>query len=400
MTLNRNQNYYSTIAYGVCLLVLFISSTYLFYNQIMQTNGGYESDLHYYASIAMTGEGDRFLTILLGYIYALTGSVYAMAVYLGLVIVGIVLASCRIITILLECSGLKADITIVRAVSLLTVFSSNIYLPYIHHYFYRRSWDSFAWHSPTQQSMLFFSFVSLIFFLKMFHNYQKKISFTDWLGALVFSAIATWTKPSFFMVFAPALVVSFLIELFSAPREEWLERFRKLFIMGSPLFPAGFIMLFYMFWYGDNVGDSEIHFGLSSFIANNVSFVIFTSRMVCGLAIPLVVCIMNWKRFKELPYRTAILAFLFGFLEWTFIYETGKNANYGNFGWGKQFACLFMFICSYSIVIQNYLDKSFLSRCQLIRKLYFLLLAVLLILMLFTQLYLYQHMLRGGNYMI
>lgn len=395
---NRNKNS-EILVYSICLILLFCASMYLFYNQIMQTGVHFPSDTRFYTNIAMKGDGDRCLTIILGLVYKLTGSVYSLAAYLGLVIVFTCIAANKLLQVILSYLDTDVNPNVTRAISLITVFSGNIYIPIFHEYFYRKSWNSYAWQSPTQQSVIMLSLVTLTFFLLMFRDYKDSISVKYWLAAAVFGFFATWTKPSFFMIFAPSIVVVFLIELIGLKGKILMERFRRLFIMGSALFPALGIMLYYMFWYQGAVGGSEIHFGLSNFIYETPTIGLLIRRVVSGLTIPIIVLIFNTDKLKNFPYKLVCTMFIVGVLEWMLIYESGRNAHFGNFGWGKQLACLLMFLISYAIIISDFKAPNFLANHLQIRKLYYLMIACTMFLMLTSQVFFFLHLLLGGKYL-
>ena len=394
----------TTAIYVAGLAWLCYCSSFLFGRQIAQFNGHYPSDMHFYVDNAINGEGERCLTKIFVALYKLSGgSINAIVVYLGIVIVVICVASFLIMRELVDIWGVKVPDFYTQALSLIIVYSGNIYVPLVHRAHYRNSWASFAWHSPTQQTMDMFALLAMFCFIKLCRDYRTKIDSRWWIGVAIFGTFATWTKPSCFMVFAPALIIAFLFELKGLHGEELKERFTRLFIMGLSQIPSGLVMLYYMFWYGGNVTEengSAIRFGLARFLHHYPSVRLFVVRVLSGLAIPIVVFLFNRYCLKELNYRITALMLGFGVAEWMFIYETGRNARFGNFGWGKQFACLYTFICTYPLIIKNWKDKEFLKEKPKLRAFYFGLIMVIFVGMMISQFCYFYRLLKGKNYMV
>ena len=57
-----------------------------------------------------------------------------------------------------------------QLMSIGALFAGPIYVKGIHEHFYKNTYASFAWHSPTQQMMTFFTVLALICFFKMVEN--------------------------------------------------------------------------------------------------------------------------------------------------------------------------------------------------------------------------------------
>lgn len=382
--------------YVVCLTVLFISSLFLFYRQMIQFGGLYPSDMHYYVKEALSGNGDRLLTISYALIYKMTGSIYALAAFQAAIIIGIVLSSEVLMRTLIGIDGLETPAYMTQAAALILVFSGSIYVPHFHHYFYNHCWNDFAWHSPTQQLMIFLAMMSLLYFTKLCSEYRSGISIKNWIGLMVFTALSCWAKPSYMMAFGPAVVVAFLLELKTEEGITVGMKLKKLIVIGSALIPGGLVVIFYAFWYGGAVGDSKVHFGTKNFAANSEHLL---WQILCGLALPIIVLLFNSEYFKKLEYKIGALIFVFGLAEYAFIYETGRNANYGNFGWGKQFGCFYIMALSLVILIENLKNPEFMRDKPKLRKWYFIICIGIIIAMVLSRLYFYQALLKGRNYM-
>ena len=219
--------------------------------------------------------------------------------------------------------------------SIAAVYAYPLYIPGIQTDFYKNTFNCFAWHSPTQQAMTLFAVLGVLCFFKMFDNYEEKINAGWWCGAAVLCFMSAYAKPSFIIDFVPAIVVAFIIELFSKNALSFGQRFLKLFIMGCSLVPSGVYMLvlnYIIYRRKDRIGDGEVL--LDSARISGYEHLWFA--IACGWAFALIVLVFNWKKLiKDRKHQIIILTALCGLAQWGLLAETGRRANHGNFAWGK-----------------------------------------------------------------
>lgn len=374
---NRARLILVDIAYIAIILVIVYFCYGLFDNMIMKADG-FNSDIPYYVNRAQQeGTGNyRLPFALFKLLLAIDGTTRPIAIYLALQIGLIFIANYLFIKLYSPNGTAKAgDRAAVAFLSIAVVYAYPIYVPRIHPAFYKNTFNCFAWHSPTQQAMTLFSVLGVLCMLMMFRKYEEKINIWWWLGTAVFCFMSAYAKPSFIIDFVPAIVIAFIIELFSKTALGFGEKFKKLFIMGLSLVPSGVYMLvlnYIIYRSEDRIGDGEVLLD-SARIAGFEHLGIY---ICCGWAFALTVLVFNWKKIiKDRKYQIIILTALCGLAQWGMLAETGRRADHGNFAWGKMIGGYMLLIAGVSIAIENYRDKSFLSKAPWLRVLYFLMLA-------------------------
>ena len=286
----------------------------------------------------------------------------------------------------------------VQFFSIAAVFAGPIYVPRIHTAFYKNTFPTFAWHSPTQQMMTLFVVLGTMCFFMMLDNYEKKISPGWWLGAAVFYLLSAYTKPSFILDFVPAVVIAFIIELCIKSELSFGEKFKRLFIMGCSLVPSGLYMIFLNYY----ISQREESDGNGDILVTSAKIAEYDHLWVaicCCMAFPLVVMLFNWKRiFKDRKYRLIILAAIMGLLQWGLLGESGRRASHNNFGWGRIIGGYMLMLTSMAILVDNVRDKEFLGGKKWLRGLYFLMAAGSLALHLICNVYYFVTICAGGGY--
>lgn len=396
--------YWTDFAWAGAILALSTICLELFYRMIVDFNDKYESDVRYYVSSRiMKGEKhDRILTILFEKLYRINENTMEANIYLAAVIAAIIVMNFIVIRFFIKDDGMLDAVPrySMQAASLAAIFVGPIYFPVLHEWYYMHSFESFAWHSPTQQSMTLFSMIATLCFLKMYLKYEEKISVGWWMATMIFCVLSASCKPSFIVDFILTVVIFFLVELFAGGKEEMGKRFIKLFVMGLSLVPAGI----YTLWlqtkeFGDttlNEGEHHIVFGLKVLLSHDDVF----REMIFGMAFALVVMIANIKRFKENKYFLTLLIFLTGVFQWAFFSETGKRANYGNFDWGRMHGNYFLSLICLALLLENiFVEDSVFPGNKKLRKVYIVIALIVLAMSVLSQLNYFRLILTGHGYM-
>ena len=382
------------IVYGGILVLLYMIFVFLFYRQSIRYNGGYLSDTAIYVGLSKDEHGVRLITWIFNILYQAADGTILIALYMGLVVVGIILMNYHLIRQYLKFDNITASEVLIMLSSVAMLYTGSMYVPIIHEHFYKSSWCTFPWHSPTQHLMMLFGLISLTLFLKIYNNYMQRINPVHW-GLLALSGvISVWAKPSFMLVFIPTMIIVFVIELITH-REDMARRFGRLVIYGMSLVPAGILILILnSSIYGEG---SENTVNASASHVMNAGYNVPVAAL-CGLMFPLIVCICNYRRFKEMKFQVALGMLAFGILEWMIFFEEGTRGAHGNFAWGRQAGCYCIFLCSMILAIENYKNKDFLGGSRKWRVLYFAALVCSIGLALVTQAYHFYMMLRGHSY--
>lgn len=371
----------------------------LFYNQSIRLNGNYNSDTNFYARTARVKDGTRMIAKIFHRLYNLSGDNWLIAIYMAVVVVATILVNYYLIKTLIQTYTSAPPRQVIQLASIAAIFSGSIYFPRIHPTFYRSSWSSYAWHSPTQQTMTLFALIAILAFIKIYENYLVKIKFSHWLILAISAGLATWSKPNFLFVMAPTVILLFLIELTKNKEYSLRYKFKRLVMFGLAYIPAGlYTISFYMQYFGESgsAGGGGIGFGFKKFVeGDNLRLII---NIFFGLLFPIIVFIFNAKKFRDMRYKLSLTIFLISAAQALLFYEEGIRAKHGNFGWGKMMGSYYFFLCAIAFAIENFYDKNFMGGKKILRGLYFMILAIALGLHLVSQVYFFSVITTGHTY--
>ena len=379
-------------ASGICLM--FIASLELFYRMIVKYNGKYPSDMRAFTHGAVT-DGEihtRFIESLFQVFYNLNHATIEMNIYLAAVIAAILVSNFIVLRFFLKRDGIYDSMPrwVVQAMSFIAFFTGPIYFPILHEWFYLHSFASFAWQSPTYQTMVLFSLLAMLSFLAMYLDYEEGISILWWIATCITALLSASAKPSHIIDFIPAMIILFLFELFSDGLEEAKKKFSKLFIMGSALIPSGI----YILWlHGE---EHHVIVGLHVLLGHKGAIAMF----FFGITFAILIFIVNKDRFKESKYLLTALIFLMSVIQWAFVTETGENAKHGNFDWGLLFGDYLITLVCFSIFLQNIYNRdTFLNGNKTKQRIYFALSGIVLLLSVLSQVTYFMIILSGRSYM-
>ncbi|MDR3305706.1 MAG: hypothetical protein LBS85_06785 [Clostridiales Family XIII bacterium] len=237
--------------------------------------------------------------------------------------------------------------------SALSVFVSPILIPKLYHYYYAATWPSFAWHSPTYILLAASSALAFLFFLKLYDRcfdpaaHGKPILFLAFAAALF---VSSWSKPSFFMVFAPVAFAVMLVRLLR-PRDGFplSKRFAAVLPFALAVVPSVcyFVYIYFLSFGEESTNHVVVSFGFLYNLTGNPVF-----KPLLGLAFPIAVLVFNAKKQRGniaylMAWAMAALGFLIAF---TFI-EDGDRLYHGNFGWGVTLSSFLLFAVSMSVYL-------------------------------------------------
>lgn len=335
-----------TVLYGAACL-------YLYYMQSIQPldydNRHFQSDLPYHISMIVED----------GWYYSFTAYVYQALYYLcGKTTVGIAvfLAAVTVASLLLTELLLRrlADLRDINWATMAAALILNLmmpfYLKWAGSYRYVSYQSGNLWHNSTYLCMRLMALAALLYYGKLEQNYREKITAGQWGGFALLLVICTGVKPSFLTVFAPALALKLLWDLWHG------TRFRQVFLLGSAVLPAcGVVLWQNMVLFGADTGN-----GMT--FAPWYTFSLHADRpklaVLCSLAFPLTVlgasllaapCPAESRRSGNMwhlrlrrAYLFSLLMALVGFAEALCLTETGGRSRDGNFLWGYLFAIFWL----------------------------------------------------------
>ena len=354
--------YPADFVWGAALCAMFAICLELFYRMAVNYHHKYPSDLYYYAvtNVEKQDERGRFIGTLFRFLGHLNGEVFEIVVFLAFLIVGIIIANYMVIYFFVKDDGYLDRVPryAMQFFSVAALFMGTIYVPVIFERYYKHTFKSFAWHSPTQQAMMFFALLGTICFLKMYLRYEdNKISPGWWLGAAVLIFFSTYSKPAFTINLIFAVIIMFIFDLIRGGREDLGRRFVRLFIIGCSLIPSGlYILWLHNASFTEGTQYGEEHAVLIDF-AHVLEYDNLIGAIIFGCAIPIVVYAFNAERFRDRKYRFALYVFAMGMVQWMMFTETGKRGNYGNFTWGRTYGIYFLTLTASVVFMEILYDK-------------------------------------------
>ncbi len=385
--------------YGAGLIAFWALMTIVFYRQTIRYDGRYASDTQFYVEYSKDKYGDRLISYVFHWLYNAFGNNWGIAVYMGAVVTLTIIANYYLIRYILRSDGIRTQRLTVQALSVMMLFTGSIYLPGVFEKFYAKCWSTYAWHSPTQHTMMLFAVISIMLFLMIYENYLDRIDISKWLILMITSMLSTWSKPSFILVMTPTVIILFLIELFTRKEHSFGVRLRQLVLFGMAFVPSGLLMLYLntrYFGEGESSDGGALAFGLKHFLEDNSSQLLI--KILCGLMFPIIVFAFNYGRFGEMKLKLAITMLITSTVEWMLIYEEGSRASHGNFSWGKKLGCYYFFLCALCLAVENFKDKQFLGGNKAKRTIYFTCIGIFLAMHLLSQLYYFYAIVRGHKY--
>lgn len=324
------------ILYGIACL-------YLYYQQSIQpldyNNRVFQSDLPYHISMIIDdGWYYSFTAYAYQVLYFLAGeSTCLIVVFLAVISVWTVLLTEKLLRVLLE-KETRDGLTLGGALGLNMVMP--FFLEWAGQYRYVSYQSGNLWHNSTYLCMRLFAIASILVYMQIERNYREKIEWKQWLIFAVVLVITTGIKPSFLTVFAPAMALKLLWDLFHK------VPFKQIFLFGCGVLPAcGVVLWQNMVLFGEDTGQG---FALNPWFTFSLHADRPKAAVLCSIAFPLVVAAFSLKELvKDKKYFFAWLVTGVGFLEALLLAETGSRSNDGNFLWGYCFAIFYIFVVSF-----------------------------------------------------
>lgn len=326
-----------TAVYGVACL-------YLYYMQSIQPldydNRYFQSDLPYHISMIIDdGWYYSFTAYAYQLLYFLAGkSTCLIAAFLAVVTVWTVLLTEKLLRILLNRK--TRDVQTLGGALIL-----NMVMPFFFEWAGRYRYVSYQsgnlWHNSTYLCMKLFAIASLLCYFEIEKNYREHIAWKQWLLFAVMLIVTTGIKPSFLTVFAPAMALKLLWDLFHK------VSFKQIFVFGCAVLPAcGVVLWQNAVLFGEETGQG---FSFQPWFTFSLHADRPKAAVLCSIAFPLVVLVFSVKELlKDKKYFFAWLMTGIGFLEALLLAETGSRANDGNFLWGYCFAIFYIFVVSFA----------------------------------------------------
>lgn len=350
--LQRNNKVWQVLSFLV-LAAYGVACFYLHYMQSIQPaeyeNRYFQSDLPYHISMIIEdGWYYSFTAYVYQILYVLGGnSGVLIAVFLTGMSVGTVLLTKKLLA--LE-DGAKEKELSLTVQALMCNLVMAFFLPLAGKYRYVSYQNGNLWHNSTYLVMRLIGMATLLYYFRLEKTYGERISAKNWFILTALLAVGTGVKPSFLTVFAPALALKLLWDLFHR------VRFRQIFLLGCTVLPSLGVMLWQnAVLFGQDTGNG---FHLAPWYTFSLHADRPKAAVLCSLAFPLVVVLFSLKKiFSDKQYFFAWMMAGIGFFEALLLAETGSRSRDGNFLWGYLFALFFLYVYSFRVFKEMILTR-------------------------------------------
>ena len=390
---------YNGIVCLVVLIVLFLSYI-LFYNYII---GRYISDFPLHIFTVQSGNpGYSLMHKIIGLCYSLPYSEIFFSLCMVLLIGGTILGEFSYFKTRM---GKQFSNRICVFFSVMLLFTSNCYIPYVFEHFYNHYTKvSQPWHNSTYILMRFLSVWVILLFYKLYDEIENNcFYFKDGFWFCLILSLCNYSKPNFFLAFAPASIFIF-IYLFIRAKGKNIVTLIKWGLCYLLSMPCLFYMQSVVF---DESENSKIAFSSENFVdyvlgknAVNGCRYQFIVLEVSNLLFPMFVlgCFIILRLLnKSIELKRMLIMFLIfvvSHLEQLLMIEDGWRKEHGNFAWGVYCFGMLLFMVCIGEWLEAWMDK------KITNKLIFVIGLLLFFVQIFCGLVYFAKLYSGSFYII
>ena len=315
-------------------LIYGMACCYLYYQQTKWTTGSgsaFESDLPFHIKMVVED----------GWFYSLTAVIYkmlyllpfhdlAIAVFLGFASIAAVPITGKLLRHL-GVSGIA-----VPYLALVLNLVMPVYVKGLSDGRYMGMQSASIWHNSTYIVMKPLAILCFLMYLEL----EEKIAWgLSTKSAVAFSIVLTVTtavKPSFLVVFAPAMLVYLVLDLIKK------VPFWRLFAFGCCVIPSLVIILLQNAVLFGQASDSSVILAPGAVVSQHSPHPLLAAGL--SILFPLWILILNLRDLKkDRTYQVIWLMAMVGYGELFLFSESGHRSMDGNFMWGYYLVILLLF---------------------------------------------------------
>ncbi len=329
------------IAWGALFAVFYAGLGAMMYQMFMRQAiafpgklGNYPSDLMAHIREGRAGTGYSLVESAFGFLMDTLGfNQKAVGVFLALVVLATVWITYRVMRRLVP----EGDSVALMLLVTVSMFVMPIYIQALNPRRYLGLQSATIWHNSTYTGMKFAGMCVLYFYFYYQETYREKFSAKDFVWFTILLAFANLVKPNFIVAFAPAMAVMLLTDCIASKG----KTFGRQVLFGIPVL-ISLVVLIYQSTKLFTGTDADSSIGLSLAYVLRLRAPHPVASILQSAAFPLLVLAANFRDLKtDRRFRVSWLIWLFGFLEFLFLNETGPRKEDGNLTWGYSF-CLFL----------------------------------------------------------
>lgn len=351
----------------LALMAIGASCVWLFYHE---AKCQYGSDLCAHVNFALKRDSTN---------YSITSTIYRVLYnhFGGYLAVAIFLAAVIVITIpitkkVLERFTKTDNHFLLWIYAILINFAIAYHIPFIHQYWVVGVQEGNEWHNSTYNCMKPLALLVMLLYFKMESTYLKKIKLTDYILFALLLILVNLVKPNFIVVFAPTMLVFFIIDFFKNFKDK--KALRNIVIFGSAVLISLVPLVFQsqaLFNSGSEAGAGGVTVSFMSVLKHWHEHPIIS--LIQSTVFPLFVLLTNLKTIKKklLDKKDKKFSFVFvmqavALIQYLFLMEAGTRKWDANFAWGYSFALFMTFIASIAIFEDSKKEKRKYKKAYLI----------------------------------
>ena len=344
------ENIVTKTVYGLALFLLFVICTILFRRMTISYPGLlgiYYSDINVRLDWGEM-EYSVFLWPELYFVdkYGMNTGSWFIGIYLSSFVVGSVL----LIFMFLRRTCPHAETRLLAVFSFVCLFANPIFIPTLS----ERIFSPYAgsvWHNESYIGMRFMAILVLMLFFSTCNHYLERFSWKVFFVESLLFLLVNWVKPNFIIAFGPAMLIMMLVDFYKVKG----KHFVRWMMYGIPVLLGALILPFqYLLLFSSSINDNDdsgIAFILGEFFFNQkLPFL----NLILAYSFPVIMFIIHRKEFiKSKFHLVCCLGWLFSFLEFFFLSETGFRRLHENFYWGVRFFTFLMYCLSIGYFIAD-----------------------------------------------
>ena len=385
----------SALLYGgytlACIFLYYMQAT-------VGSEAQYLSDLPAHLQMAEDGWGYSLTALIYRFFMLLPGYKLWVAIFLGAATGG---------TMVVTYFAIR-NFVYGKWAALCSAICVNIVMPC---YFYAVHYQRYVgyqspsiWHNSTYIVMKLVAALTLIFYLRVAHDYKKKMPWKYFILFAVFLTLSTAVKTSFLLVFAPVALIGLF---FDFARKVPLKR---ILLFASAILPSLAIIVFQeAVLFGEDTENGIVfEFGYNVYLrAERPYFTMILSALFPVLIflfniVPVIKETLRDFKAKRLPRHTFFILgwamWVVGAFELLFLKETGQRALDGNFSWGYDFTLFVLFVLSILYFMNNLRSVRFLGGNKILRGAYTVITGAVLVYHMYCGALFFVRLLLGESY--
>lgn len=211
------------------------------------------------------------------------------------------------------------------------------------------------YHNMTYASMKCFALLALTVFIDLYAQRRERLSRRTWVWFTVWLSLSTACKPSFAVVFGPALLLLLVVDLWQTRGKNLLNEV----LLGCTVLPSiGLALLQGSKLFSETSGNVPgggvqfapmAEFNYWALETGEVPLTLILRSLVFPL---LVLVCFGLRHRRDAAYRFSWLLFAVAFAESALLMD-GARPTHGNFRWGTYFAVFVLFLSATCVLLRE-----------------------------------------------